>query len=317
MVIGAFVGAAVWRIFDPLGWGVPHDPAPFVVVGMMACFGAIARAPLAMMLMVAEMTGSLTILAPAMAAVGVAYLIVRRADATIYRSQLHNRDEARAERLRTGMPLLDRITVAAAMAPPRAILHGGTMASAAAKQLAAVGVPGAPVVDEEGRFIGVATLGALHARADDDHDAAILNLTDTTVGRVLDSASLDEAVDALPSGHQWLTVIDDQRRVAGILAISDIVHAYHRALRADLTRLAGLTENPGVVETQIAPASPVVGKTLRTAGLPNGTIVLSVRRDNAVIAATGTTQLHAADIITAICRPEHERELRARLASDA
>jgi chloride channel protein, CIC family len=30
-----------------------------VIIGMMCCFGSIARAPLAVMLMVAEMTGSI------------------------------------------------------------------------------------------------------------------------------------------------------------------------------------------------------------------------------------------------------------------
>ena len=65
-----------------------HNPAPYVIIGMMCCFGGISRAPLAVMLMVAEMTGSLSILGPAMIAVGLAWFIVRRSDDTIYRSQL-------------------------------------------------------------------------------------------------------------------------------------------------------------------------------------------------------------------------------------
>ncbi len=48
----------------------------------------------AVMVMVAEMTGSVSILAPAMVAVGLAWLIVRRGDDTIYRSQLKNRADA-------------------------------------------------------------------------------------------------------------------------------------------------------------------------------------------------------------------------------
>ena len=71
MVIGAFIGASVWRLFEPIVPSMGHNPAPFVIVGMMCCFGSISRAPLAVMLMVAEMTGSLSILAPAMIAVGL------------------------------------------------------------------------------------------------------------------------------------------------------------------------------------------------------------------------------------------------------
>lgn len=108
IVIGAFVGAAVWRLAEHVSVGAPADPAPFVIVGMVACFGAIARAPLAMMLMVAEMTGSLTILGPAMLSTGIAYLITRHSGQTIYRSQLRDREEAAARRMGTaGSPVAD------------------------------------------------------------------------------------------------------------------------------------------------------------------------------------------------------------------
>ena len=60
---------------------------------MMACFGSISRAPLAIMLMVAEMTGSIGIVFPAMLAVGIACLIIKQSDATIYKSQLGRRED--------------------------------------------------------------------------------------------------------------------------------------------------------------------------------------------------------------------------------
>ena len=116
MVIGAFLGAAVWRVFEPLVPSMGHNPAPYVIIGMMCCFGGISRAPLAVMLMVAEMTGSLSMLAPAMIAVGIAWLIVRRSDDTIYRSQLKSRADAPAQRLLAGLPLLAAIPTARAMA---------------------------------------------------------------------------------------------------------------------------------------------------------------------------------------------------------
>ena len=34
----------------------------FVIAGMMACFGSVAHAPLAVMIMVAEMTGSFSVI---------------------------------------------------------------------------------------------------------------------------------------------------------------------------------------------------------------------------------------------------------------
>ena len=89
MVIGGMLGATLWR----LGYGVlpqmPQQPTAFVIIGMMALFGGIAHAPLAVMLMVAEMTGNLSLLAPAMVAVAVSTALV--GDNTIYHSQLRDR----------------------------------------------------------------------------------------------------------------------------------------------------------------------------------------------------------------------------------
>jgi H+/Cl- antiporter ClcA len=102
MVIGAFTGLAVWRILEPIAPGAGHDPAPFVIVGMMAVFGGISRAPLAVMVMVAEMTGSIAVMAPAMVAVAISWFIVGRADDSIYRSQLRTRADSVSVRLDRG-----------------------------------------------------------------------------------------------------------------------------------------------------------------------------------------------------------------------
>jgi chloride channel protein, CIC family len=103
IVIGAFTGAAVWRLADLTGApGVPHGPGVFVVVAMMACFGSVAHAPLAVMIMVAEMTGSFSVLPGALVAVGIAYLIISRTNVSMYRSQRLDRETAAAERERDG-----------------------------------------------------------------------------------------------------------------------------------------------------------------------------------------------------------------------
>jgi chloride channel protein, CIC family len=101
IVIGAFVGAAVWRLGEVSGLpGVPHDPGIFVVVGMMTCFGSVARAPLAIMIMVAEMTGSFSVVPGAILSVGIAALLMSRTNVTIYEAQRLNRETAAAERER-------------------------------------------------------------------------------------------------------------------------------------------------------------------------------------------------------------------------
>ncbi len=95
IVIGGFAGAALWRLGEltDLPW-LPDNPGPFVVVGMMACFGSVAHAPLAVMIMVAEMTASFSVVPAAMVAVGIAYLLISRTDVSIYRAQRLNRETA-------------------------------------------------------------------------------------------------------------------------------------------------------------------------------------------------------------------------------
>ena len=105
IVIGAFLGAAIWRLGELSGLpGVPNAPGIFVVVGMMACFGSVARAPLAIMIMVAEMTGSFSVVPGAIIAVGIASLLMSRTNVTIYEAQRLNRETAEAERARRAPP---------------------------------------------------------------------------------------------------------------------------------------------------------------------------------------------------------------------
>lgn len=113
MMIGGMLGALVWRVAYGLSTHVPPQPAPFIIVGMMSLFGGIAHAPLAVMIMVAEMTGNLSLLAPAMIAVAVSTALV--GDNTIYRAQLRDRASSPFYRLQYRYPLLSSLFVRDAM----------------------------------------------------------------------------------------------------------------------------------------------------------------------------------------------------------
>ncbi|MEO8851888.1 MAG: chloride channel protein, partial [Allobranchiibius sp.] len=258
MVIGAFTGAAIWRVLEPIAPGIPSSPAPFVIVGMMACFGSIARAPLAIMLMVAEMTGNLTILAPAMVAVGLAYLIVRHYDQTIYRSQLTNREEAVGARLKQGLPMLGRVAATDAMSSPRLILRENDQVQTAAREMVDAGIPGAPVVDANGRFLGtVATTQLVGART--SNTAAGNTSTALTLGKLIDAtapsiamgSTLDQAIDAMPVDTHWLTVLDDDRAVRGIVAFSDVVRSYHQMIQLDAQQISRVSSSGGLIDVSV------------------------------------------------------------------
>ncbi|HUY29528.1 MAG TPA: chloride channel protein [Acidimicrobiales bacterium] len=300
MVIGAFVGASVWRLLEPIAPGVGNDPVPFVVIGMMCCFGAIARAPLAVLLMVAEMTGNLVIVAPAMVAVGIATLIVSRNDDTIYRSQPKSRADTAASRLAVGLPLLASVVVADAAPRPRLVLDRSEPVGDAAQAMSHAGVEGAPVVDEEGRFAGTVSVTRC---AELDPSLPIARCIDSTAPTVHVTERLDAALEALASsGDHWVSVVDAERRVVGTLAVPDLVTAYRRALTTGLRRIGelGRSETRGPFEIVVAPGSRLDGVALRDGALPRGLVVTTLERDGEAVAPGGSTVLVAGDRLTVI-----------------
>jgi H+/Cl- antiporter ClcA len=300
MVIGAFIGASVWRLFEPLFPSMGHNPAPFVIVGMMCCFGGISRAPLAVMLMVAEMTGSLSILAPAMIAVGLAWFIVRRNDDTIYRSQLRSRADTPAQRILVGMPVLATVPVRSAMAPPRLVITGGTSVGMARHQLEHDGLSGAPVVDGEGRFEGTVSLENLGTNRESG-ERQVGSLVDVAAPTVSETALLDVAIDAMTSAPQhWVPVLDVERKVVGTIAISDVVRGYRLGLLASLQKMNAGGDAAGTDRLLIDVGSPLAGRSLRQSRLPVSVIVTTIQRNRDLVLPNGNTVLQPGDELVLI-----------------
>jgi len=172
MVIGAMVGATVWRISYHVLPGIPDTPAPFVIVGMMALFGGIAHAPLAVMLMVAEMTGNLSMLAPAMIAVGISSIIV--GNYTIYTSQVGSRADSPAHRLQFSFPLLSTLAVRQAMTLPPLQFSPLQSVAEAERLLAERTVGGASVLDSGGNLLGVLTFADISRVPPEERGSASL-----------------------------------------------------------------------------------------------------------------------------------------------
>jgi CIC family chloride channel protein len=306
MIIGAFVGAAVWRLFEPIAPSMGHDPAPYVIVGMMCCFGSISRAPVAVMLMVAEMTGSLSILAPAMIAVGLAWFIVRRGDDTIYRSQLKNRADAPAQRLLAGLPLLAAVPTTRAMAQPRLVLEAAMSRGDALSAMQLAGVRVAPVVDRAGRFEG--TVGVKALEHQHNRTQVLGDELDTGAASIALTSRLDVALESLATAPlSWAPVLDNDRRVVGTLSISDVVHAYRRELTASAERVSQLGGEAGTIEMTVEPQSRLVGVPLRDAGLPNGVLITSIRRGDGVVVPSGDTIFAVGDCLVMLGQDSAEQ----------
>ncbi|HUT38498.1 MAG TPA: chloride channel protein [Methanoregula sp.] len=115
LTIGAATGGAVGMIFHILYPEIiPLASVPvFGIVGMIALFGSIANAPIAVLIMVVEMMGNFSLLVPAMAGVGIAYMIT--GGKSIYREQVATKAQSEAHRHEYGKRVLERILVREAM----------------------------------------------------------------------------------------------------------------------------------------------------------------------------------------------------------
>lgn len=311
MVIGGFVGLGMWRALHEVAPGMPDVPAPFMVVGMIACFGSVAHAPLGLMLMVAEMTGSLALLPPAMVAIGLATLVV--GDKSIYESQLRSRADSPAHRAAFGLPLLSSVMIADVMKPPRLLVPRDTPTSDALRRLSLAELPGAPVVGSDGQLIGVLSSDLPDGEPDRSAEAD----ADRSYPSVPSDQGLDFALDTMVSaGAGWLPVVE-RSRVVGIVAMNEIIRGYQHALRRSLRLLADITGGSVLVEASVSDASPFADTTVATAPWPRGSFALSIDRHSQLLAPRPETAIHAGDIVVAVVPAGTEAELRRRLDGEA
>jgi len=311
MVIGGFLGAAVWRLTQGMP-AVPHSPAAFVVVAMIACFGSIAHAPLAVMLMVAEMTGTLEMLAPAMVAVGVATVVV--GDETIYTNQLKNRAEAPAHRVQFGMPLLGSLPIAEAMRPAPLVIDQNATAQVALNQLLELRLPGGPVRDAEGVYRGWVEAETV-AKADPlDH---VGSLVQGRVSAVPHDATLAAVADVFATERvSWVSVLDSSRHVVGIVSTEDVVRAYRGALSSSLDSLSSIFPGSRFLEDEVTSGSPLVGRSISAEGWPPGAVVVAIQRGEQLIFPEPSTEIRQGDVLSVLVPESAEATLRVLLGHD-
>ena len=105
---------------------------------------------------------------------------------------------------------------------------------------------------------------------------------------VSESSRLDVALDSLTEAPlSWVPVLDDDRGVVGTLSVSDVVRAYRQELLASAARVSELGTMTTTSQVTITAESVLVGKSLRSAGLPKGLLITSVARGDHVFVPDG------------------------------
>jgi chloride channel protein, CIC family len=228
---GALVGHGVASLFP----GLHVSPGGFAVVAMAATFGAATRATFTAIVFVFELTRDYDVILPLMLASVLADLV---AAAVMRDSIMTEKLTRRGLRVRTEYEVDPFRTVPVAEIMTRAVEALPVTATVAdARSRFQAGGHGAyPVVDDDGRCVGIVARGDLLRRGAGAGDDA---------APVLDAASTD--VVAVAPGDTALTVLHrmleetiehvpvvDGGRLVGICTRSDLLHVRRRQL--DLER---------------------------------------------------------------------------------
>ena len=240
LYIGGMLGGGLWGLLHShLPW-MPPVPAPFVIVGMMALFGGVAKAPIAVMLMVAEMTGQFSLLVPAMFAATAAYLV--SGSTGIYESQVPTRADSPAHRGEYTIPLLQMLTVAQSMRRQVVTASPDETLAAAEQRMSEHGLRGLPVIDGA-RLVGMFTAtDALHARQQGVATVGEAMHRDLVLAYPADN--LHTALQRMTrAGVSRLPVVEREApdRLLGILTMRDLASAFDLGLEGLLNERSAAT----------------------------------------------------------------------------
>ncbi len=226
--IGGMVGEVLWYGLHSFTTFVPTNPSAFVIVGMMALFGGIAKAPLAIMIMVSEMTSSYSLLAPCMLSVAVAYVLTGRS--YIYEHQVNSKADSPAHKHEYSVPYLKKVKIKDAMVTH--IITGSPNMSLTqiADLIKSNGIEAVPIVSN-GSLVGIIANLDL-ARIPETEWSQI------TAGEVMSSKLIvgydhETLYDALArmteNGISHLPIVEqyNPEHLLGILTVSDIARTYN------------------------------------------------------------------------------------------
>lgn len=243
LVIGSFLGASLWEVLNYVLPGWILIPAPLVIVGMMALFAGVGRVPIAVVLMVSEMTGTLALLAPSMVAVVISYYVTGP-KYTIYRSQVLNRASSPAHTGEYSVPLLARISVVDAMNTKVIWMSPEDTVEDAYQTMMNKGFRGIPMVDSE-RVVGIVTLSDLIKIPMEQMKSTRLRsvMTKNVLVTHPNETLLDVLNKMMVHGVGRLPVVSKESGVLmGVITRTDIIKTYNRVIE-NTTRADAFTRS--------------------------------------------------------------------------
>ncbi len=227
---GSLFGFALQALAPRMGFGMAITPGAFAMVAMAAVFGASTRATFTSIVFLFELTRDYHVILPLMLAAVVADLVTA---ALMHESLMTEKLARRGLRVQTEyeVDILRTTLVRDVMTPVVETLPATATLGEARRRLAAGPHSAYPLVDAEGRCLGIVTRGDLLRQPDGvDGDAApVRDAASRDVVTVRpDDAVLTALQRILEEGIEHVPVTGPDGRLAGICTRTDVLRARRR-----------------------------------------------------------------------------------------
>lgn len=231
-MLGGFYGNICGRIF-------PHiitEPAAFVLVGMGGFFAGVAKAPIAALIMVTEMTGGYSLILPMMVVSSLAYLLLGKT--TLYEKQVATRVDSPAHVGDYSVDIMDHLFVRDAVITDRKIetVPEDMEFESVLKYMIDSNQQDFPVVDKDDKLVGIISMTDLRTAMADASLHPLLVAKDiavTGVTAVTMDDSLNMALKLMASMNvRELPVVtkENPAKIISMVSRKDITRAYHREM---------------------------------------------------------------------------------------
>lgn len=235
VVIGGALGGATGLLCQQIFPTLPVHPGAFALVGMAGFFAGAANTPISTIIMVSEMTGNYNLLPPAMLVCILTFLLCRRY--TLYEKQLPSRLDAPSKFGNMARAILQRLTVADAMAqsPNRelVVVPKGASLATLFREYSRTGQECFPVIDHENHLCGLIDSAEVRRLIIETTVADLLIATDVAgpIRAITEDETLLAAINLMTSTESRALVVVDKEvedRPIGTIDRTAILSAYRR-----------------------------------------------------------------------------------------
>ena len=227
LVIGAFLGAAIaipLRVLFPF-----LSVDEIIIVSMISMFGGASKAPIAIIIMGTEMTGSYALFIPLMLATTISYFVSGKL--SIYKSQVLDRSKSPAHEDEYKNPIMDDIPVYTAMKKDYIKISRDDTLRSAINKIRESRTKGI-VVEDDGKLEGYLSIEDIPV--DTDYEAKIESVMQKDPPLIESNDNLHNALNRLtkePSGKLIVYNEGQPDVVLGTLTLSEIADAYNMEIR--------------------------------------------------------------------------------------